>query len=287
MNLLERVLTLLGANLDAVAEKADDPEKTLRQLQLDMRNQLVQVKTEVAKAIAEGHVLQKRIQARKIEVDSWMKKAEQAVQHGNDTLARQALTQYNEQNKLIQRYQQQKKEQEQFVATLRGVLRKLDEKIAETDITIELLATRKRNALIQQRVYEALQKTGKADQQANRKAREAQLDGQARAMAMAELEKRDLDAQLAALSAEQTIEQQLESLKQKQPTDSQTHTSKQRPPRTGPLTASSNADLSSTRKRIRIQSKNPPSPAEEPSTERDMDLDYLKKILETSQNSDL
>lgn len=287
MNLLERVLTLLGANLDAVAEKADDPEKTLRQLQLDMRNQLVQVKTEVAKAIAEGHVLQKRIQARKTEADSWMKKAEQAVQHGNDALARQALTQYNEQNKIVQRYQQQKKEQEQFVATLRGVLRKLDEKIAEVDTTIELMATRKRNALIQQRVYEALQKTGKADLQAGRKARDAQLDSEARTMAMAELEKRDLSAQLAALSAEQTIEQQLDSLKNKQQTNPLTNASEQRPPRTGPLTASSSTELSSTRRRIRIQPKNASTSAEEPSTERDMDLDYLKKLLETSQNSDV
>jgi phage shock protein A len=39
MNLLERVLTLLRANLDTVVEKAEDPEKVLRQLQVDMRNQ--------------------------------------------------------------------------------------------------------------------------------------------------------------------------------------------------------------------------------------------------------
>src|SRR6266516_3457945 len=55
MNLLERVLTLLRANLNTMVEKADDPEKVLRQLQLDMRNQLMQVKTQVATAIAELH----------------------------------------------------------------------------------------------------------------------------------------------------------------------------------------------------------------------------------------
>src|SRR6266581_2765604 len=60
MNLLERVLTLLGANLNTMIEKADDPEQVLRQLQLDMRNQLVQVKTQVATAIAESHKLGKR-----------------------------------------------------------------------------------------------------------------------------------------------------------------------------------------------------------------------------------
>src|SRR5712691_64790 len=84
MNLLERVLTLLGANLNSMIEKADDPEKVLRQLQLDMRNQLVQVKTQVATAIAESHKLQKRSKERMAEADTWLKKAEQAIQQNND-----------------------------------------------------------------------------------------------------------------------------------------------------------------------------------------------------------
>jgi len=57
MNLLERVLTLLRANLNTMVEKAEDPEKVMRQLQIDMRNQLMQVKTQVATAIAEGRKL--------------------------------------------------------------------------------------------------------------------------------------------------------------------------------------------------------------------------------------
>ncbi len=80
MNLLERVLTLLRANLNAVVEKSDDPEKTLRQLQLDMRNQLVQVKTQVATAISESRKLQGRAGEKRAEADSWYKKAEHAVQ---------------------------------------------------------------------------------------------------------------------------------------------------------------------------------------------------------------
>src|SRR5581483_6482173 len=91
MNLLERVLTLLRANLNAVVEKSDDPEKTLRQLQLDMRNQLVQVKTQVATTIAESRKLQKRSQEKAAEAEMSLRKAEQAVQQGNDDAARTAL----------------------------------------------------------------------------------------------------------------------------------------------------------------------------------------------------
>jgi phage shock protein A len=216
MNLLERVLTLLRANLTTVIEKADDPEKVLRQLQLDMRNQLVQVKTQVATAIAEGHKLRKRSEERKVEADLWMKKAEQAIQQGNDDVARTALTRYNDFTRQTLRYQQQQKDQEQLVQTMRAALRQLETKISEVETTLDLLAARKRNALIQQRVYDALNKSaGTQDKERASKAQDAVLEAEARARALAELHKRDLDGQLEQLSSDQALEQQLYDLKAK------------------------------------------------------------------------
>src|SRR5579875_926195 len=140
MNLLERVLTLLRANLNTVIEKSDDPETALRQLQLDMHNQLVQVKTQVATAIAEGHKLRKRSEERQAEAEQWMKKAEQAIQQGNDDAARRALVRYNDFTRQMQRYQQQQKEQEQLVRTMRRALHQLEAKISEVETTLDLLA---------------------------------------------------------------------------------------------------------------------------------------------------
>jgi phage shock protein A len=217
MNLLERVLILLRANLDSVVEKSDDPEKVLRQLQLDMRNQLVQVKTQVATAIAASHKLRTRSKEKMAEAETWLHKAEQAIQHNNDDAARSALTRYNDILKQAQRYQQQQKEQEQLVATMRDALRQLEAKIAEVETTIELLVARKRNALIQQRVLEALNKTGsQKDRERASRAQEAVMEAEARARALADLHRRDLDSQLEQLSSEQLVEQQLHDLKAKQ-----------------------------------------------------------------------
>ena len=130
MNLLERVLTLLRANLNTMAEKSEDPEKMLRQLQLDMRNQLVQVKTQVATAIAEGMKLQKRDKEKQSEASQWLKKAEQAIQQNNENAARDFLGHYNAAHRQIQRYQQQQKEHEQLVTTMRGILRQLEANIS-------------------------------------------------------------------------------------------------------------------------------------------------------------
>jgi phage shock protein A len=222
MNLLERVLTLLRANLNAVAEKSEDPEKALRQLQLDMRNQLVQVKTQVATAIAEERKLGKRGEELQADARQWLKKAELAIQQNNEHAARDFLSRYNDLNRQARRYAQQQKEQEQLVSTMRGALRQLEAKISEVDTTIELLITRKRSALLQQRVYDTLSKSGSArDKERASRAQDTLLEVEARARALADLQQRDLDTQLARLSQEQLVEKQLQQLKQRKGQSSQ------------------------------------------------------------------
>jgi phage shock protein A len=284
MNLLERVLTLLRANLTTVVEKADDPEKVLQQLRLDMRNQLVQVKTQVATAIAEGHRLQKRSQEKKAEADTWLKKAEQAIQQGHDDVARRALTSYNDLLKQVQRYQQSQKEQEQFVATMRSALRQLEIKFAEVETTLDLLAARKRNALIQQRVFEALNKSKTpSEKERTDQARDAILDAEARAQALADLHARDLNTQLDQLSEEQLIEQQLNELKAKkglitehpQLYEGQQQTSSLLPPQP--------KSSEPSRKRAKAQPRPQTEPLQ-PTTTPD-DLAYLQQLLDSSQNS--
>lgn len=216
MNLLERVLTLLRANLNTVAEKSEDPEKTLRQIQLDMRNQLVQVKTQVATAIAEERKLEKRSQELLGEAALWLKKAEVAIQHNNENSARDFLGRYNDLTRQAKRYAQQQKEQGQLVSTMRGILRQLEAKISEVDTTIELLVARKRSALLQQRVYDTLSKSGSPkDRERAERAQETVLEVEARARALADLQEYDLGTQLNQLSQEQLIERQLQQLKHK------------------------------------------------------------------------
>jgi len=91
MALLERVRTLLRANLNDLIDKAEEPEKMLKQLILDMENQLMQVKTQVAVSIADQHMLVKKQQEREAKSAEWMRKAGLAVVKRQDDLARAAL----------------------------------------------------------------------------------------------------------------------------------------------------------------------------------------------------
>src|SRR4051794_39917483 len=91
MALLERVATLIRANLNDLIDRAEDPEKMLKQVILDMQNQLIQVKTQVAIAIADQHLLAKKLRDNEQVALDWMRKAEVAVEKRQDDLARPAL----------------------------------------------------------------------------------------------------------------------------------------------------------------------------------------------------
>src|SRR5579863_9565225 len=91
MALLERVSTLVRANLNDMIDRAEEPEKMIKQVILDMQNQLLQVKTQVAIAIADQHLLEKKKKENEDKSAEWVRKAELAVDKKEDDLARAAL----------------------------------------------------------------------------------------------------------------------------------------------------------------------------------------------------
>jgi phage shock protein A len=283
MNLLERVLTLLRANLNTLVEKADDPDKVLRQLQLDMRNQLVQVKTQIATAIAESRKLQSRAKEKKTEAEIWQSRAEQAIQQDNDAKARDALTRYNEILKQAQRYQQQQKEQAQLVSTMRSILQQLEAKISEVETSIELLAARKRSALLQQRVYDALNKTrGPKEKERANQAQDTVIEAEARAQALADLHNRDLDVQLEQLSSEQLVEQQLNELKAKKRSAKEPPLLHEGKPHLSPLMPTQPHNSAPAKKQADTPGTRPQrhEPVDAQSDAKELDIAQLKRLME-------
>ncbi len=75
MGLLERVSTLMRANLNDMIDRAEDPDKMIKQVILDMENQYLQVKTQVAVSIADQHMLEKKLKENEDTGNDWMRKA--------------------------------------------------------------------------------------------------------------------------------------------------------------------------------------------------------------------
>jgi|CZKL01.1.fsa_nt_gi phage shock protein A len=166
MSLLDRVGTLLRANLNDLVEKAEDPERLLKQIVLDMENQLLQVKTQVAIAIADEHLLQKKRDEQAKQASEWRRKAELAVQKGHDDLARAALERALSHDELMKGFAEQAEDQKSEADTLRQALRKLDQKLSETRAHCEMLVAEHRRAKVVGRAAKARQAVGPDQDQA-------------------------------------------------------------------------------------------------------------------------
>lgn len=156
MSIFGRMGTLLKANLNDVISKAEDPEKILNQLIVDMKEQLISAKKQVAVAIADEKRLKKQYDGEARKASEWEKKAMLAVRAGRDDLAKEALSRKQEHGELSAEYQKQWQAQKAAADKLRGSLRQLNSKIEEASRKKNLLIARKKRAEAQQTIQETM-----------------------------------------------------------------------------------------------------------------------------------
>jgi len=96
MGLFDRLSTLLRSNINDLISSAENPEKMLNQILVDMRSQLAKAKQQVAAAIADEKRLRDQADSERRQSDDWEKRAMLAVQEGRDDLAKQALVRQGE-----------------------------------------------------------------------------------------------------------------------------------------------------------------------------------------------
>jgi phage shock protein A len=213
MALLERVAALLRANLNDLIDKAEDPEKMIKQVILDMQNQLLQVKTQVAIAIADQHLLAKKAAENESRRAEWMARAELAVDKKDDGLARGALERAMGYKELAENFQQQVGDQKSEVETLKNSLHSLEAKLVEARAKSELLIARHRRARASKRANEAkLGAQGSAGATLERM-KDRVLHAEAVSQAWAEVSGDDVDGRFAALEKEKEIDRLLSELK--------------------------------------------------------------------------
>jgi phage shock protein A len=214
MALLERVSTLVRANLNDLIDKAEEPEKMIKQVILDMQNQLLQVKTQVAIAIADQHLLEKKQKENEERSTEWMRKAELAVDKKQDDLARAALQRVESYRDLSTSFGEQVTDQRAQVENLKTALRQLDQKLTEANAKADLLIAQHRRARAVGKASDAKINIGNGskaaafDRMKHKVTREAAVS-----QAKSEIAVDDVEDRLAALEKEDRIEQLLGELK--------------------------------------------------------------------------
>ena len=156
MGIFQKLSTLIRSNINDAIAKAENPEKMLNQILLDMRDQLARAKQEVAVAIADERKLKAQTEDEQKLAADWEHRAMLAIREGRDDLAKQALMRQQEHTEraitLAETWQKQNAETER----LKESLRQLNDKIEEAKRKKNLLIAKQKRAQAQQRIHETM-----------------------------------------------------------------------------------------------------------------------------------
>ena len=156
MGIFARLAALIKSNLNDLISSAEDPEKMLNQVVIDMANQLIEAKKQVAVAIADEKRLAKQAEGEAAKGAEWERRAMMAVRAGDDALAKEALQRKKEHSSLAQTYKDQWAKQKKQVDQLKLALRVLNNKIEEAKRKKQVLIARKRRAEAQKKIQETM-----------------------------------------------------------------------------------------------------------------------------------
>jgi phage shock protein A len=212
MALLDRVATLVRANLNDLLDQAENPEKMLKQVILDMDNQFMQVKTQVAIALADLHLLEQKKKEKAGKLAEWMSRAELAVDRKDDELARAALDRAMSFQQMTESLDREIADQQAQVESLKAALKKLELKLLEARAKADLLIMQHRRSRAARRAADA-QQTPNGESRIFERMRAKVAREDALGKAAGELQGDDLDARLQALERERKIDSLLREIK--------------------------------------------------------------------------
>lgn len=156
MGIFARLATLIKSNLNDLISRSEDPEKMLNQVVLDMQNQLIEAKKQVAVSIADEKRLAKQAEQEAANAAEWERRAMLAIKAGDDNLAKEALARKKEHDALATTLKDQWSKQKNAVEQLKTALRMLNAKIEEAKRKKNVLIARKKRAEAQKAIQETM-----------------------------------------------------------------------------------------------------------------------------------
>ncbi|MEL6385274.1 MAG: PspA/IM30 family protein, partial [Cyanobacteria bacterium J06626_18] len=214
MGLFDRVSRVVRSNLNAAVSSAEDPEKILDQAIIDMQEDLVQMRQAVAKAIASQKRVQQQYERAQSESNTWHQRAQLALQKGDESLAREALTRKKAQSETANALKAQLDTQLAQVDQLKKNLIGLESKIAEAKTKKDMLKARVSAAKANEQLQQTIGTLGTGTaMSAFERMEEKVLMMEAKSQAAGELAGADLESQFAALEAGGDVDAELAAMK--------------------------------------------------------------------------
>jgi phage shock protein A len=214
MGIFTRFRDIISSNINAMLDKAEDPEKLIRLMIREMEDTLVEIKTACAGVMAGGKKIKRQLEGLGARVQYWEEKAELAVNKSRDDLAREALIEKRKFNRRMETLENDLAEHDLLIEQYQDDIRQLEEKLKS--------ARDKQRMLVQRHIH--AQKKMQAQEEMRR------IDSSETVMKFDELENRiermeaeadlinygkktSLEEELERLSVDEEIENELRALK--------------------------------------------------------------------------
>jgi phage shock protein A len=217
MGIFSRMSDIITANLNALLDRAEDPEAMLAQVIREMEDSLARARRCAAAAIAAECWLRRERDDHRVRAEHWTGRAREALAAGREDLARRALARRQEHDALARSLEEQHTEAVQTGHHARTALRALEARLAEATRKRLTLLARHRTAQVRVEVHRHL-----GGGRANFGASQARFDRLEDSLSRcadelaAEADLHDLaglEAEFADLERQRAIDRELEALK--------------------------------------------------------------------------
>lgn len=215
MGIFSRFTDIVNSNINAILDKAEDPEKMVRLIIQEMEDTLVEVRSTSAKTIAEKKELARRVERLNAQADEWQTKAELALSKDREDLARAALVEKKKATETATAAENELNHVEEHIGKLQAEVTTLQEKLADAKARQKAIVLRQRSAESRLEVKRTLD-SSKVDDALSRFDRfETKIDGLESQIEAYDLGKKSLSDEIASLQQEDKVDDELDALKKK------------------------------------------------------------------------
>ena len=214
MGIFTRFRDIVGSNINSMLDRAEDPEKLIKLMILEMEDTLIELKAACAGVMADNKKLERRLQGLDKRIDYWESKAKLAVQKRRDDLAREALLEKRRNSQRALSLANELTEHVALLAQYKDDIRQLEDKLKTARDKERLLVQRHIHAAGKRRAQEEIRRMDSADAIFKVEELEHRIDQmEAEADLVNFGRKPTLEDELERLSLDEEIEGELKALK--------------------------------------------------------------------------